>query len=642
MKRYGLFILFTFLAAFSHAQIDGLGKDRDLIRNRGNRDATRFNPRVSDSTTRSGKTAKRKLKTYPLRLYRLYDWKQDTLVTDTLLDIDDFHRANFTEKDLYYGQPFQNIGEPVNRLLGTERRSFLPLWTPVGKRPSEMRRRDLRFAFVPTPLSRLFFLTGNGQGQMLHTHFHINIFPHWNLNFGYHGLSSLGYYRHSLSQNENWFINTHYRDSLRRWSVKAYILKNILLNEENGGILDESFFENPGDTYVDRGKIPVRSQNGKSLWKARREGGEWLWSPFKSLPQWSLGYEFDYTKAYFSYEGMQADFGPLQPYSKKFDSIATRDYRHTVMLQYAKGAWEGRLLWLHWRAFRRFDTTVTANGMTVPASTLWRENFAGAQWGYHTNKWKTSGKWMAGNNGHYSGALNGMYTSGKHSLEAGLNISKHRPEPKFILWQSRYIKYNWHYHWDDEEKMSASVLWKSPFGRLKLDHTGYKNYTYFGTDSLPHQHPGSMSVTAVTYGKDWQWKYGGVYPEFTWQQVSGGGDALDLPRYRGRLTLYYKDHWFTNHMYLNMGIRLSGFSSWFMPAYVPATGEFVQQRTQRYGNFYLADFFFNFQVKKFYAYLVLEHFNAYWERRHPAYYSAPYQPYADQTIRLGIVWKFVN
>ena len=629
------------LGVTAYGQFDGLGGHRrDGMTNRrlGNRRG--ISPSDTSSVRRSKK--RKKLKTYPLAQYRLYDWQQDTIQTDTLLDINDYHRANFTGKDLYYGQAFQNIGQPVNRLTGWPDEDLLPRWTPSGKHPVEFRKKDLLFAHVPTPLSRLYFLTGNGQGQMLHSHFHINIYPYWNVNFGYHGLSSLGYYRHSVSQDENWFINTHYTDSTRRLDIRLYMIKNILLNEENGGIVDEQFFENPGDTYLDRGKIPVRSENGKSLWHARSEGASIRWAPISAYSAWQTGYSFDYTKGYFRYEGLQADFGPSQPYSTDFDSLALRDYRHSVFGLYTNNTMEASLGWTYWRAFRRFDTSIVHNGMYIPSSTLWTEHFIDARLRYTRDSLRIAFQSQWGMQGHHSILVNGQYRLKRHTWKARLQWQHRRPEPKFLLWQSRYRKYNWAHSFDDVQVLRLHFQWNNPAGQWQAGMIRARNYTYFGTDSLPHQQAAPISVVSFTYRKDWQWKYGGIYPELTWQNLQGGGLALDLPRLRGRLTLYYKDHWFRRHMYLNAGIRITGFSAYYMPAYVPVIGEFVQQRYRHYGNYYIADVFFNFQVKKFYAFLSLEHVNAYWEKRHPNYYSAPFQPYADQTIRLGIIWKFVN
>ena len=93
---------------------------------------------------------------------------------------------------------------------------------------------------------------------------------------------------------------------------------------------------------------------------------------------------------------------------------------------------------------------------------------------------------------------------------------------------------------------------------------------------------------------------------------------------------------------MQAGVLIRYFSAFYMPAYNPLTNMFFQQRRRLYGDFYLADIFFDFKVKRFRAFTSLEHFNALWERFSPRYYSAPYYPYADYFLRIGITWEFVN
>jgi len=236
----------------------------------------------------------------------------------------------------------------------------------------------------------------------------------------------------------------------------------------------------------------------------------------------------------------------------------------------------------------------------------------------------------------------GTYVQGKHRFSAGITLRKQRPAPVYWLHQSRFVRYNWHSSPTPENYRQIRLQWQSPLGQLSSAYGQIQNLSYFGADSLPKVYPNTISIWSTTYRKDWRIKKWGVFPEITYQSVFNGGPALDFPAWRARATLYYTDWWFTHHLYLNTGIRLAWFSAYYMPGYLPLTGSFFQQHSKRYGNFYLADLFFNFKVKKFYAYLVLEHFNAYWEKYQPRYYSAPFYPYADQVIRLGIVWEFTN
>jgi len=583
----------------------------------------------------------KKLKTYPLAQYRLYDWQQDTTVIDTALTPHLFHRINFTGRDIYAFQPFQNIGQPLNRLVGIETGGLLPVWAPPSKRPGLKHKDDLRFAHTPTPFSQLYYLSGNEQGQMLDSRFHITVLPNWNINLGYKGLSSLGYYRHSISDHENWFINTHYTDTARRVDLKIYLLKNHLRNEENGGIIDEAYFENPGTLYLDRGKIPVRSEQDESLWHARSEGLSLAWQPSgRSLLK--IRYEADYTKGYYRYDGGQAAYGAQIPYPLPFDSAAVRDWQHKWALDFRKKHWHAEGGLLYWKARRSYDTTLYLPRVTVPGRQEWKEWFGYGRLYYRNGPWETAWHLTAGQKGHYRMEGRISYRHGKQQWIWKTNVSRSMPDPAFIIWQSRFERFNWFHTYTDPQSLESELGWESPWGHWRARYRTVRHYLYFGPDSLPRQSAEGVSVAELSYRKDWHWRKWGFFPEITWQHTGGDRQALDLPRWRMRTTFYYRDWWFTHHMYLQTGIRFWWFSSYYMPAYMPLTGTFIQQRTKPYGNFYIADLFFNFKVKKFYAFMVLEHFNGIWERKHPRYYGAPYHPYADYTLRLGIIWQFIN
>ena len=639
--RFRLVLLFVTLFHGSiFAQIDrlgGMGRERGL--NRGN---NRLGPVVQDTSSERGRKPA-KPKTYPLALYRFYTPEGDTLVLDTLLDPADFHRANFTGRDTYNLMPFQNIGQPLNRLVWNDTAataSGSPV--PEGMRASVRTAGELHYHHVPTPFTRLFFLSGNKKGQMLDSRIGMNIRPNWNMGLGYKGLNSLGYYLHSLTSQENWFFNTDYAAPSGRFFLRFYLVKNHLENDENNGIADERYFEQGGDAYIDRGKIPVRTTDDQSIWHSRQSGGEAGWAPLKKTPALKLTYGLDEYKAYFEYKGGAAVYGSTLTYPLAYDSTGYRRFVHRLGIRWnrARSHWQAGMLMQ--RMFVRYDTTITAGNTMVPRSTLLTDRGIFASYRHRDSllRWQVGGKLYT--NGLYAFEAHGAYALGKHRFSAGITLRNQRPAPVYWSHQSRFVRYNWHSSPMTENYRQIRLQWQSPLGQLSSAYGQIQNLSYFGADSLPRVYPNTITIWWATYRKDWRIKKWGFFPEITYQTVSNGGPALDLPKWRARATLYYTDWWFTHHLYLNTGIRLAWFSDYYMPGYLPLTGSFFQQRSKRYGNFYLADLFFNFKVKKFYAYLVLEHFNAYWEKYHPRYYSAPYYPYADQVIRLGIVWEFTN
>jgi len=636
-----LFFL-TVFSSFSFAQIGGIGR---LSGKKGNFPSDKLAKGRKPSDTSFTKDEKIKLKTYPASYYRyiLPANPSDTFVVDTSLRPKQRFKVNFTQKDLYFFMPFQNIGQPLNRL---STKTYQPdKWydlVPEAKKPFFRNAQDIPLYHTPTPYSRLFYLSGNKQGQMLDSRIGVNIRPYFYVGVGYKGLSSLGYYKNGISSQESWFIHTEYFTPYKRYMLRFYIVKNHLENEEYGGITDESFFENPGKDYLDRGKIPVRLED-KSIWHSRQIWLEQTWKPMKKDSLLHITYNFDYTKAYYGYEGNEkAVFGETVDYSLPFDSTGIRNYRHHLFLNYDRKSWQLRMGAAYHRLFVRYDTLVKTKNVTITpshyipyfyytASLGWEgkalKNDFQVRYETHRQQWylKEDFGWQAG----------------KHHINFHLLYRYEQPAWYFLIWQSRFERFNWHNDFSNTAQFSAAVSYKGQLGKLRVEQKLYNRPVYFGADSLPHQWQGGITVLSALYSRHFKWRKWGFIPEVRWQ-THAANPSMDLPQWNLRGMVYYTDKWFKKHMHMQVGLTVRYFSSYYMSGFNPLTNQFFQQRHKKYGGFYLADLFFDFKVKRFRAFTALEHFNALWERFSPRYYSAPYYPYADYFLRVGIIWEFVN
>ncbi|NPA43768.1 MAG: putative porin [Chlorobi bacterium] len=591
-------------------------------------------------------TARWEVKTYPSSWYRYIhpSREEDTLTVDTLLDIGERFRVNFTERDIFPFMPFQNIGQPLNRPGGEEPLSFR--WRQKvrqGKLPAFLGADAVPVYHVPTPYSRLYYLSGNKQGQMLHSRIGINVRPHWYVGVGYRGLSSLGYYRHSISSHEFWYAVTEYFTPDRRYMIRAVLVKNHLENEENGGITDERYFEMPGDAYVDRAKIPVRLED-KSLWHSRQLRLHQRWRIKKDKERGpEAGYIFDYLKAYYAYESAATGvYGPLASGAGPADSTGMRHYFHQIYLTFRWKA-TGIRAALEWeRHFITFDSTRTAVPVPVP-----RQNYFGDRrvllqlFGKYTAvRWRAGGAYDPYTSlGSFSGEIQGW--RGPDTLEIRIYAGRERAPFDMLVHQSRFDRFNWYHPDARESRMQAEFIYAGRWGRMKFRWSESVDPWFYGTDSLPHRYDGRVSVLAWEWEKDFSRGKWHFYPRIRYQTLDRT-PALDLPAWIWRVAVYYKDKWFDKRMDMQAGITLRGFSSYYMDGFNPLVQSFFRQTRKTYGGFYLGDLFFDFKVKRFRAFLALEHFNALWERYRPRYYSAPYYPYADHIWRAAIVWEFVN
>jgi len=637
-----IFCVFFLFPVTVHSQIDDLGGRIKGLK--GGQLTKRGAAAPLKGDTASADTASIRLKTYPASMYRyVYMGREkDTLTVDTLLRPQQRFRANFTQRDLFVYMPFQNIGQPLNPLAVEEVKEPWGRLVPEGKLPVFRRAGDIPLYHTPTPYSRLFYLSGNKQGQMLDSRIAITVTPHWYIQLGYLGLSSLGYYQHGIASHENWFLMTGYKNRANTFEGRIYVVKNHLENEEYGGILDETYFEQPGRDYVDRGKIPVRL-NDKSIWHSRQTGLMLRGRPWKAVPRMYLAYQADFLKGYYRYEGAETGiYGPLQSYSLPYDSTGIRYYRHRWGMQYGSDSLSFSVYYRYERHFVTFDTVVQ-----IPGGFVSRQNYTGYRYAGMAGEGKfrkiharVEGAYDFAY-GQYETSVRVVYRFRTGTLTFTQQWSARQPAFYKTVYQSRFVKFNWKNDFPNTTYHDTKLEYRGRLGKAEAGYFYRRNLSYFGTDSLPRVYGATIQGVRVDWERDFGLRKWHLYPRIRWQTVTPN-PAFDLPRWNVRVMAYYRDRWFRQHMDLQTGLVVRYFSPYFMSAFNPLTNTFVRQERRKYGGFYLADLFLDFKVKRFRAFLALEHFNALWEKYHPAYYSAPYYPYADEIWRVAIIWEFVN
>ena len=124
------------------------------------------------------------------------------------------------------------------------------------------------------------------------------------------------------------------------------------------------------------------------------------------------------------------------------------------------------------------------------------------------------------------------------------------------------------------------------------------------------------------------------------QKVDQSDHILNVPEFVTRNTFYFSDKMFKNRLFIQTGLELNYFTSYYSNSYNPLIGEFFVQDKVEIGNFPLVDFFINAKIQRTRIYLKAEHFNSLFSKNN--YFSAPDNPYRDFLIRFGLVWNFFN
>ena len=228
MKKYFLlFFLFLFIGkSYSQKQppmidlnddinLSGLG---DSIRNNyGNQKSTRL------------------LKNLDAKIedYLIINHYGDTIIVDTSLTINKFHKINYLRKDNFELLPFSNTGHTYNNLsYNSEKSNLFPSFGSRAKHYSYMEIDDVTYYDVPTPFTELMYRSVFEQGQLLDALYSVNTNREFNFTISRKGLRSLGNYQHFLTSTSNFRFSTNYNSKDRKYKLRThYVSQNYLLNK---------------------------------------------------------------------------------------------------------------------------------------------------------------------------------------------------------------------------------------------------------------------------------------------------------------------------------------------------------------------------------------------------------------------------
>ena len=136
------------------------------------------------------------------------------------------------------------------------------------------------------------------------------------------------------------------------------------------------------------------------------------------------------------------------------------------------------------------------------------------------------------------------------------------------------------------------------------------NLVYFDTLAPPAQESSTFPVFSGDLQKDFHlWKF--RFLNMLNIQFSGNQEAMPLPLMSFRNSTFF-DHrfwfpWTNGRLHLQVGFDLYYHSTYYAPAYMPATGQFYNQQERKIGDYPYLDAFLNVKVKRTRIFLKYEH-----------------------------------
>lgn len=614
--------------------------------------------------------------TVNLRMYYKYLNSDKIFKPDT--SIHTFHRREYSQP---WHRDIGNFGSVSHNLMFTPLPRFGPT---LGYHAFDVYRRDidsLKYYNTNAPYSVFAYNLGSKMEQnayILHTQ---NIKPNWNVAASYNKLTSQGYFLMQRTNHDHAMFSTNYQSINRRYTLNAGFTYNKAQQDENGGIIDPSQLDDP--EFNERSTVDVRFADAaanagnripRSLitnvvrdWNALI-AQSYAWGSvdttynddstqirYRFTRRFSLSHEFRMSNKQLTYKDKAPDSLRYSDYfARSFigdesDSVYSRQKLNVVdnrfLLNGFLGKREKPLLFSAGAGFRGDRYSIRFGREAVFKTYLHPYVIGRLQ-----KEALRPGEWFYGADVHFYlagiAAGNSMVkaTAGK---DIGNDIGIVEAEVKQSINNAPYTYLRYINTYDtilnDFNKESITQL-SASFRSDKLNLTvGVRsylisNYLYINTLQLPDQYATTFNITQAWLQKLFKLGHFVLDNEVLYQQKTGNA-PVNIPQILGRHQLSYERYIFNSALKIATGIEVRYHTPYAPAGYSPIYNRFYYQDTATVTNAPAASVFFNFKIKQFRSYIMLDQGQQFFTTN---VITAPWYPAQNAMIRFGFNWVLLK
>lgn len=600
--------------------------------------------------------------------YKVISIESDTTYIDTSLTIQKEYVFNYLRKDNFGLLAFANDGQTYNTLnFGLNQFSPLPDFGFEAKQFNYIKQNQIKYYAVATPLTELYFKSTIKQGQSLDAFITLNTSERLNFSAAYKGLRSVGRYVNQLSSTGNFRFTLSYNTKNLKYFLKSHFTSQDILNGENGGIINTANFESGDIRFKDKARLQVYLTDANSLLKGNRYflNHQYNFAKNKEENQYSIEHEFSFENKSFLYTQPTIStsltnpngtttafsrFGDSYVFGKVHDKTRNHQLYNKIALNFENnklGKFQVFVEDFNYNYF--YNSVLVINNQEIPSNLKDRINNIGGQYLYQKGKWNGNFKYI---NSISNQSLSNLDAKLDYNFDEENQLSfqfqkvNKLPNHIFNLYQSSFVNYNWSNDFNNEKISNLFVKATTKWLNAELQVSSLKDKLYFSEDNsglnqllvTPKQYNKSIQYLSVKVEKEFTFRKFALDNTVLFQTTQQEDFILNVPKLVVRNTIYFSDDIFKKAMFIQTGLTLNYFSSYFANNYNPVIGEFYIQNSKKIGNFPMLDFFINARVRQTRIYLKAEHFNSLFSEN--KYYAAPNYPYRDFLVRFGLVWNF--
>jgi len=536
------------------------------------------------------------------------------------------------------------------------------------------RPEDIKYYRTNTPYTELNYNLCSNSEQFLKIIHTQNIGERFNVGLNYNRIASLGYFQNQNTSMSNFDFFMWYNSKNQRYNLLVSGTWNHVNNQENGGLpsaYTDTVFNKFYKSNLDKATLPVNMNQPTDETTFRdkvfnvRQFYDFGFKKNlqvndttvvkKFIPTQRISYSINYHTNSYIYQDSIPDSGFYNLYY--YNLNGTYDSTHYYKIE-NKISWATlgnknnetdsirHILYTFSLAHQYLSYQQFENTLDIVDETT---DNAMAGFDIRNNPEKSQFHWQGGGDYYFYGTNKGNYNTHINLLSGyeniyyiGIGIDRRLYAPELI--DNRYESN--HFIWFNNFTNTLSNSARFDFGMPKwhfyvsLNYYTLSNYIYFDSLALPAQSSTQINILQLDVTKNFVWGNFHFNNHFVYQKVSGN-DVIHLPEFLSINSFYYEHRFFKKALQMQFGTDFRYNTAYYSDAYMPATGQFYLQNSEKTGNYPLLDLFINFRIKTVRIFVRGENML---DAITPAtnYSLVPYYPMPGRSLKFGIIWQFFD
>jgi hypothetical protein len=522
------------------------------------------------------------------------------------------------------------------------------------------RRDGVKYYKLYIPQSNISYVMGSKKEQNLHVDLNREIIKNLTIGFNYSLNNSPGPYKSSKSNNTRVYFTGQYYTQNKRYGIVANYRNSRIRVEENGGLVNDSVFENNVESDRRLFEMNLNKASQKLI-----NSGFYVEQYFNLLkPSTSndsskrkidaghLSYSIGYERNQLIYTDDQPLSDFYAPYYPPIDSTLTFDsiYQSSLsnkLMWSSLGYNEDKLSKVFYMYFgaqhKLISQTMAYDSVAIAYNEV--KPFAGISLNlFKSMHFKAYGELILSD---YSGgdyklkAEIDQYLGNEKNNVGRIDGSIELLSRKPYWWYENFNSNR--FRWTNEFKKENSMIisgrysWKNLSGGLVFNT--FSNYTYLDDSVKPQQVTNTETHLQIFVSGNLNMKKFGMDTRLVYQKVSIPA-IIRVPDFSGLLNIYFRSTIFKDAATVQTGFQINYYTAFYADAYMPELRAFYLQNDKKIGNYVFADFYVSLNVKRAILFFKAAHLNSYLGDYR--YYNTPHYPGRDARFYFGVSWRFYN